>query len=772
MIRTFITMAIVALPLLGGMSSQPLAAAETDAIVLGDPASERTHGFSGAESEIIRGLGGYSARVLLPKNPAEWQGGSIKFKLKVVPRVDNYLTVRFSGDDVSSDMLIMYINGKQLGYRHLGDYECLDLGSKEPYKPGRFYYRTTVLPRALTDAAGEIEVEIRQTGRIWGYGRNFEQYQKVTEGKSRGIYAMFSHTAPYYVESGIKLPALPALRQPEAEKIDFSEIRRRINKEVSKFMRPNELSPSQFRMEVLAHAYYLPGNAAYKKDIARQRLLESFDQYFIKHRKDSKLATHDRSTFNPEWFGFAHMGSAMLLHKDYVRPRLDENIKDENGKDIKRRDAYAEMFKIALDFLVTHRRQYTNQSMIIDKNIRVNNDVLKFVAPSKALPDELTLQFLKEAVGLLPWSGSLDKNGKSTWPQGKDFYLLSRKHLTRELGYVGSYGEVLDHVARIYEATIPAPGEAGDADIFNSLNETLKARAIFRYPARNAAHERIMRLESEVGWRDTYQPGQITYAQRMSRDGSCIQAAALLLSDEAVGYSKQMFEERHFMVQVKALEKAESGLRATFGLMTIPLEYEKLSKAKDSGIRLPMSPESPDFVFADEENGVVAIKDGANILYASLYWRARTSINFLSKIHFVSDEFEQTAVVRNRTLFTPEGHNATLRNHHNFGFANGGPRYPGNFDSLHAGTVQPIAKVPDGVKNFKPGHENIFAGKGDYYELAYKDYLMAMNAHKLKTFEFQLPSDGKYVALTDGKIYNGGSTIKLNPMTTVVLKLK
>ena len=38
--------------------------------------------------------------------------------------------------------------------------------------------------------------------------------------------------------------------------------------------------------------------------------------------------------------------------------------------------------------------------------------------------------------------------------------------------------------------------------------------------------------------------------------------------------------------------------------------------------RLPMSDGMPDALFSDEEVGVVALKDGDEILYTSLYWRA------------------------------------------------------------------------------------------------------------------------------------------------------
>jgi hypothetical protein len=40
---------------------------------------------------------------------------------------------------------------------------------------------------------------VRSTGRIWGYGTNFEQYQKPMTEPTRGIYALYTHTDGCFV---------------------------------------------------------------------------------------------------------------------------------------------------------------------------------------------------------------------------------------------------------------------------------------------------------------------------------------------------------------------------------------------------------------------------------------------------------------------------------------------------------------------------------------------------------------------------------------------
>ena len=190
-----------------------------------------------------------------------------------------------------------------------------------------------------------------------------------------------------------------------------------------------------------------------------------------------------------------------------------------------------------------------------------------------------------------------------------------------------------------------------------------------------------------------------------------------------------------------------------------------------SAYRLPMAAGQPDFVWSDEDDGVVAIKNGDEILYASLYWRARNGINFLARIHYIKPQYDRIAVVKQETEFEPDGRDYIRPDWTNFGFGNGGIRYPEKLHSLHAGEKLPIAKVPEWIK-FKPGDENIYAGKGSFYKLRYGSYLIGMNCSFTKTFKLELPSDWKSARqLPDGKVAASGQSITVGPLSTVVLSL-
>lgn len=748
-------------------------AATVDTLCLGDSASEKAHGFSGAATRVIRGGLGEAARVIEPPEPADYRSEPVRFTMKVDPERQNYFSAKFWGGEVSGNLLILQVDGKQLGYRHLGDYDILDHGAVEPQFPGRFLYVTFPLPRTLTHGKRSLEFELHATGRIWGYGNNFKQYQKDMVQPSRGLYRFYTHTGNFLeIPADEARGAAPAAVLPAPEKEDFSKLKARVERDVRNFLKPGGIG-NQMQIQFLAQAYFVEWSRAYRNPAAVRAVIEGIDRCFVKFRNDPKLASDDRSTWNPGWFGFGPIGEAIVLLRREIEPELERTIPDEKNQPVRRRAAWAEMLKAANDHLSTHRRMYTNQSMIIDMNLHWNNRALNFLAPEKALPEELTLGFLKEAVGLRPWSGSLGQDGKPVWPQGKNYFLLTAKGLTKELGYVGSYGEVLDWATDIYEATRPEPGKPGDPEIADALKKIIRARSCFRHPSITAEGCPVMRLETVVGWRDVRFPGDVTYAERPTRDASVLYAPMAVRDPYAIGLAQQMVEERQFFRSEEGRMK-EGGFRVTAGLLHTPTQYEALKKLPREKSRLPMSPDQPDFLFSDEENGVLALKNGDEILYASLYWRARFAVNFLAKFHYITPSIDRQATVRQEIEFEPSGMSYTRPNWTNFGFSNGGGHihYPGekSFRSAHFREVLPIAKIPEGIP-FRAGQESPWAGRGEFYRASYGPFEIGMNASRTKEFTLRLPANGNsYRMLPDGRVVAPGEKVVVKPMTTVVLR--
>ncbi len=82
-----------------------------------------------------------------------------------------------------------------------------------------------------------------------------------------------------------------------------------------------------------------------------------------------------------------------------------------------------------------------------------------------------------------------------------------------------------------------------------------------------------------------------------------------------------------------------------------------------------MSISAQDYVFSDEEDGVVAIKNGKEMLYVSLYWRACSAVNNLAKVHYITTYTDRLANVWAETKFTDSGMTYTCPDWVNLGFA-------------------------------------------------------------------------------------------------------
>jgi hypothetical protein len=745
-----------------------------DVLSFGDPASEQAHALKAELSECIPGGLNESARRILPSTPPDWQGGRVSFHLKVHPERPNYFTIRLWGSDLTQNRLMLYCEGQQIGYRHLGDVDILDWGTDEPGYNGRFYYHTTPLPLELTKGKAELACEIRATGRIWGYGTNFAQYQKPMDAPTRGLYRVYTHTDGFFTppagEKQGAAPADPPVRKAPGEEV-LGRVKERIVREIGdRLKQANPLN--QMQMQFLAKAWHVKWTTAHRNPAVIEKIVQGLDAVFLAYCRNPKLAESEPSTWNPDWYGLGPSGQVIHLLGEPLAARLDEEIPDGAGGKLTRRAACSRMLAACRDWHQRHRRLYTNQSMINDLyGIYFANRGLAVLDPARATPEPEIRRYLYESIGLQPWLGSETDQGPSR-SAGENYLQLTAKGLTKELGYVGTYGEVLDWVNDIYDATRPKPGEPGDEKIKAQLLKMARARAFFRHPALDAEGHRAMRLETIAGWRDSHYPGDIVYGQRPAWDASSIQTAANTLDPHAVGYAQQMLADHQFFSSLEQQAKG-GGQRITTGLLETPGQYELLKAQPPSPHRLPMSWDQPDLVFTDEENGVLAVKRGDEILFASLYWRARYAVNFLARVHFLTPRFDRIAVVRQETEFEESGMTYTRPDWTNFGFGNGGLRYPGQFHSAHAGEKLPIAKIPPGI-GFKPGQENVYAGKGDFYTLRYGRYLIGMNCSKEKTFALRVPEGeaGKQAAeMVSRKTITLAEKLDVAPRSTVVLHL-
>jgi hypothetical protein len=767
--------------MVAGPGDGPLQAGQSslsDTLTFGDAGSEARHAVTGVHSEIITGGLGEPARILLPQTDPAWEGGRLAFALAVDPQQQNYATVRFWGSDATQNQFVLFCEGRQVGYRHLGDLDILDIGGEEAPFAGRFSYTTTPLPLSLTRGHTNINCEIRSYGPTWGYASDFATFQKPLAGPTRGIYKIYTHTNGCFIPPPADIqgnaPPNPPVRTGPGEEV-MAKLKTRVDGEVKKLLAsPARLNQPQ--MQLLANAYFVQWTAAYQQPRAVAQVLKSLDALFAAYRKNPKLAEADPATYNPDWFGLGMAANALQLLAGPLQPALSESI-DDGGKPVPRRTAYAEMFTVSRDWHRQHRRLYTNQSMINDLyGIYLCNRAVEVVDPTNALAENVVRRYLYESVGLEPWrdsdpaGGTVSEVKANGWNVGPDYWELTAHGLTKELGYVGYYGEVTDWVVAIYDATRPAPGHPGDEKIKAQLEKIANARAVFRYPGTDADGFRAMRIEAVVGWRDSgHYPGDVTYGERPTWDASTLYEAAATLNPTAIGYAQQMLDDHQFFISLERQMAQAGSVRVTAGLLGVPDQYELIRAQPPQPQRLPMTPGRPDLVFSDEEDGVVAVKNGDDLLYASLYWRSRYAVNSLARVHYTTPRTDQIAVVYEDAQFETNGQSYTRPDWTTFGFGNGGPRYPQELHSAHTGEKLPLARLPAGV-TIRPGDESVYAGKADFYNLRWGNYLIGMNLTTDRTFTLNTPADvGEARNLVTGQKVEPVAPLKIPPRSTAVV---
>lgn len=732
-----------------------------DEIVFGNPASEKRHSFTDKASQIISGGMNEPARQLLPIEGERVEGGYITFTMKVDPDKQNYFTTRFWGSDSGNEnILILFIEGKQVGYRHLGDYDMLNIANNDAPFLNRFIYTTLPLPLHITKGKKEVELSIRSTGWIFRYGETFDQYQKPMTKTTKGIYKAYTHTDGYFVPSKKEKQGKEPQRivRPAPGEEVIAQVKEHVNNIISGMLQKKRLT--QDEVSFLTDAYLISWTKAYKQKAVIDKAIETADSYYRLFSEKPEIVYKDA------WITTGPIARAVYVFAPEIRKVLDETM--FNGKT--RRENWSAMFTASVNYAKTHRRSYTNQSMIVDLFLQHVNRAIAIVNYQNALPAFQTYRYLYESMGLAPWLGSETANGPQK-PLGDSYYQLTKKGLTKELGFVGGYGEIVHWMNHIYNAT----GEQGtpdsrDASIREQMLKMFKARCFFRYPSFDNDGYSTMRGEAVIGWRDHgYYPANILYGEKgYTREASPITVTASTLDPEAVSYAQQMMDDNQFFAVVKE-KMNDRGLNSTHSLLRVPDDYELIKRQPHYTKKLPMSKGMPDVVFSDEEVGVVAIKNGEEIFYASLYWRANFAINFLARIHYITPQTDRVATVFEDIKFTDSGMRYTRPERVNLYFSDARNFYP-EVKSAHTGEVLPIAKIPEGIK-FTPGQENIYAGKGDFYTLRYGKYLIGMNCTKDRHFDLNIPRSGK-VSVLPSKRSVKEEVISVPPMSTTVLLIE
>ena len=757
----------ILISLLFGMTALScLAQTETiDEMILGNKVSEECHALSSEGSEIIIGGLDEPARRLLPLSPASWDGGAITFTMKVDPDRQNYVTARLWGSDFSTDTghnLVLYADGKQVGYRRESDYDLLNATETEPQAPGRFFYETRPLPISMTKGKTSISLKIAALGSIYNYGDKWEKYQRILNEPTRGIYCIYTHT-------GMRFEPSPSEKQGAAPKgrlhksaVGSEVIAKSKDIVIKRLSKILESQPDQQsrNLGLLSEAYNVAWTPAYKNPVTIEHVVFEGD------RLAELFAAN--SEYTGGWMGTAALGEAIMRTWPEIGKYLDSPFKGKiNGKT--RREVWSMALKQSIEYWRTHRRGFTNQSMLVDGGIYRSNRGLALINPSMALPEEQALRYVREAVGAEPWRDSDIISQSDDRPanyNGDRHYLVSRKGLSRELGWVGSYGEtILTITSELAEIT-------GDEMVRRQLAKLQNARLVFRYPYVDADGNYGMKLSAEIDGRHSHYPlrGMAYAAPQSIREHWGMETASMFPDDRAiVGATQRFISDGYYFEHIQKRLKD-----STLGLMRNINEYEKVKDLQHVPYKFPMEDGQPDFVFADEENAVIAVKHGDTRLFMNLYFRSENAVNNVAKIMEITPAMTRLVTAKIQSEVIGNGEFYTRPDYMDWIRGDAPYRTPPG-QKIHqawAGEKMPISTPPGGQTHTggKFGH---YVGRAAFYWLEYGDYLIGLNTTEKHTYTLPVTRDCNNLDLVTGKNVtpeNGG--VKVGPLSTVVLVSK
>ena len=767
-----------------------------DTVIFGNTSSETSHSFVGAKSFIITNSAvspAQTARRSSTNNPAAVNGGALTFTMTVDPTWRNYFTVKFwGGDDFSSvygqdsDMGRIYLyvpasnyvasatTNYQIGYRHEGDYISLNSAAYKAPLPGRFFYSTTLLPLWMTQGRTNLTLTIQPTGRIYDLGSggppsgNY-QFNMITN--SRGIYQAYTHVVPILNPAGEVQGAGPATTiRPSPTVSTLSPggtFYDGINSYLGGRMSANVTNFTTVDVMQLAKAFWVSNFPVSYTNPALVTKVIAANDYFASNYYANP------SSASAAWGGnFGDNGWAI----DLLLPELQESLSATNnygaGGNISRAQAWGTMLQASRDYGRTNRDRWdlSNQGLIANTSIYWANRGMLDLASANAFAETNAQRYLLEAIGLSPWLGSDLPNGGHSYLHGTNYYQITAKGLSREWGYVGvAYGELQFYAADFYQWTTNPVFLAQAVKMAN-------ARANFRRPSmevNGSSYYQDMEGIGLLAWRgadesDTEYADEQAYGDRTGW-ALGLRCAAATLDTNVVGYAKQMLADNQYFNNLTISGSAYNTIgnqTDSSDALNVFADYQTVANAPDSGVRLPMTAGQPDFAWADEEDGIVAIKHGEERLWIAAYWQAKngTGVNGIGRFFDSTANFDRYGVLETSPQINFSGlfysrPNWMDKPEQNFYVPPDNPLQAYQGENLPLATSDPLAT-----------DDQPFRGKALFWACRYGNYLIGINRSTGRTYQLQTPGD--FVSannLITGQNISG--PVYVAPQSTVVLYL-
>ena len=299
-----------------------------------------------------------------------------------------------------------------------------------------------------------------------------------------------------------------------------------------------------------------------------------------------------------------------------------------------------------------------------------------------------------------------------------------------------------------------------------------KARANFRRPSvdiSGASNYRCMEGIGLLAWRsasesDTEFADEIAYGDRTGWAFG-MRCAAVTGDTNLIGYARQMLADNEYFNSLTVTSTIGNQGDSRDALDVFD-DYQFVSAAPDSGVRLPMTDGQPDFAWADEENGIIAAKHGNERLWLETYYQAKTGtgVNGVGRFYYSTNNFDRYGMLEVSPQINFSGSfyvrpNIMDKPEVNFYVPPDAPI------QAYQGERLPVAASDPLATDNQP-----FLGKALFWACRYGNFLIGINRSQNKTYQLQTPSD--FVSATNlitGQNLSG--TIYVAPQSTVVLYL-
>ncbi len=756
-----------------------------DVLEFGDDESEAQHGlvsFRPDYTKVVMGKNGETARTFLPDegNPYSGEytgvyGGECNLVMRVDGTQQNYITVKASGDDGSIEYISLEVNGKEVGNRYHGPTDVF-FGDFRTPAPGAFFFRTMPLPRSLTDGKTLIHIRLRSRGRIWGYAPKgqYAKFQYAMDEQTQPFYKLYTHTADQFANFDDEATGSSRTSYTDAPTLtakDFATLlttaKSSANTYFNKILNGADYIATNSNnyyseIEALALAYHSPYvTATYQKPAVITKLVKLIDNMCVNAYNGTQKA-------DACWGGsFGRQGFAIAeVFDDIPAETLNATVNLGGGTNKTRRAQWAEQFYNSFQFGATTRKTITNQEMENDESVYGAALALYKLDPTAYKKHlQVAYHMAREACGLEVFTGKATVSkanatlgSASSSGKGANFCYMTTKGTTHEDGWVSPdcYGNLTHSILTFWRMSQlddlntedgQTLAEKGGATAFlQKAVDHVNAQSHFTIPRASATDgKRILTTEGWCCNRNVYEPGVAYY-------GSTTLAG---LSQDATVRGLVALAAEHGRLS------APTEFRATDPVLMLA-SLDTLAKAENLVSMLPFEGQDA-AAWADEQNGVVSIKDGEEQIFLNFFHRDASG-NTL-RLHHTTSTFDRFAEMQPTQLaYTSTGSTVTRADWVNgYQESYGTPPDQAWLHAADAGEIYP-----------NTSWRNTSLALKDLYAAHYGQYFIAMTTVTGKTKTVNVPASivGKPATdLISGNTYESvPEMLTLTGEQTVVLK--